>query len=527
MLRPARPLRQGGTRAGSRAWAIHAGVFPAALALTLIAWGPALDGWFLLDDYRWVMPSDRSFDVLRSFVSTWGHGVAYRPIMRVSFLADLEAFGWNAWAWHLHNLVLHAVNVTLLWSLIRAATSSWPLAAAIAALFAVSPLGHENIAWISGRTHLLGVTFLLISANLLLRTAFAGESDKTDAADEAGESRLLTWGGLAAFVAAMATYEPMMVLPLVALITVMCFPSARALRPILLLFAVLVAFAAIRFVMLRGQLGTVGPRSPWMFYEPIRWWIAIFVMPGDMMRTFVPLVVIAAFAASWLLMRMQPSLTPPAAKRVHVWLALVALAIFLPFSTSIGIPDRFLYLVQVPGIAAVVLLLWLIARTSRIGEIAAAAIVVTLIAAGIAGSRQAARDWASAGAIVRAVATELKRLYPVLPEGVDVVIDGVPLRVGRADVYVLYTREAVLQAYSDDLDRSLALDPNRRPDRHDIRVFFAEDLRSPGSYHVRSAAPALDPHRPARRFHFDLDTLTLAELPALSGEQAHDAPSIR
>src|SRR5215470_4083838 len=106
MLRPARPLRQGGARAGSRALADHAGVFAAALVLTLLAWGPALDGWFLLDDYRWLLPSGRSHDVLRSFVSTWGHGVAYRPIMRVSFSLDFAAFGWHAWAWHLHNLVV-------------------------------------------------------------------------------------------------------------------------------------------------------------------------------------------------------------------------------------------------------------------------------------------------------------------------------------------------------------------------------------------------------------------------------------
>jgi len=176
----------------------------------------------------------------------------------------------------------------------------------------------------------------------------------------------------------------------------------------------------------------------------------------------------------------------------------------------------------VTGIAAVVLLLWLIARMSRVGAIASTAIVLTLIAAGVAGSRQAARDWASAGAIVRTVATGLKRLYPVWPEGVDVVLDGVPHRIGRADVYVLYTREAVLQAY-------VGPDGRRDGRNHiDTRVFFAEDLRSPESYHARSAAPALDPHRPARHFHFDLDTLTLAELPALAGEQAHDdAPSVR
>lgn len=505
-----------------RSLAIHAGVFSAALALTLIAWGPALDGWFLLDDYRWVLPSDRSYDVLRSFVSTWGHGVAYRPVMRVSFWADLQAFGWNAWAWHLHNLVVHAVNVTLLWSLIRTATSMPTPAFAVAALFAVSPLGHENIAWISGRTHLLGAMFLLLGANLLLRAALASGADESSAASV--DSRRLKWGGIAAFIVAMATYEPMMVFPLVAAITAWCFPSiapisstapgarrqADTTRTIAVLFAALIGFVAIRFVMLRGQIGTVGPTSPWAFYEATRAWIVMFAMPGHLTRTVVPLALIAAFAGSWLLLRWRPSLAPPSAGRLHVWLALATLAIFLPFSTTIGMADRFLYLVQVMGIAVVVLLLWLIARTSRAGAIVATAIVLALIAAGVTDSRRAAREWASAGAIVRAIAQELKRLYPVWPEGEDIVLGGVPLQIGRADVYVLYVRESVLHAYD-------------RGGHRETRVFFAEDLQSPEPSHARSARPPID--RPVRRFHFDPDTLTLAELPANAGEQAHDAPS--
>jgi hypothetical protein len=523
MLRPARPLRQGGARAGSRALADHTSAFAAALVLTLLAWGPALDGWFLLDDYRWLLPSERSHDVLRSFVSTWGHGVAYRPVMRVSFSLDLAAFGWNAWAWHLHNLVVHALNVTLLWSLIRAATSRPIPALAIAALFAVSPLGHENIAWISGRTHLTGVMFFLISANLLLRAAQAHDADAS--------RPLLSWGA-AVFVAAMATYEPMMVLPLVVLVTVWCFPSLVAAprdwmgRLLVLLFAVLTAFVVIRFVILRGQFGTVGLTSPWMFYEPIRWWIATYVMHGNMARTIVPLAAIAAFAGSWLILRWRPSLAPPAASRLHAWFALTALAIFLPFSTTIGIADRFLYLVQVIGIAAVVLLFWLISRMPRMSRapVVTTALTTTIVSmlifAGVAESRRAAREWATAGTIVRAVAMELKRLYPILPAGVDVVFDGVPRSIGRADVHVLYTREAVLQSYAHDGRQG-----GEGQDRRDIRVFFAEDLRSPESYHVRSAGHVLD--RPARHFHFDLDTMTLAELPALVPEQTHDAPSSR
>jgi hypothetical protein len=483
----------------------------AALALTLIAWGPALDGWFLLDDYRWVLPSDRRFDVLRSFVSTWGHGVAYRPIMRVSFFADLQAFGWDARGWHLHNLVLHAVNVTLLCTLIRAATSRWTPALGIAALFAVSPLGHENIAWISGRTHLLGVTFFLISANLLLRSVLAPGRLATNPAALGARD----WWAAAFFAAAMATYEPMMVLPLVAVTAALCFPSLPAIPPaavtrrIALLFAVLIGFLAIRFVMLRGRAGTVGDTSPWLFYEPIRWYVTTFVMHGRVLRTVVPLTVIAAFAGSWLLLRWRPSLAPPSAAGLPVWLALAALAIFLPFITTVGIADRFFYLVQVTGIAVVVLLLWLIARMSRAGAILAVAVTLILMTAGVADSRQAARDWTSAGTIARAIATELKRLYPVWPEGVDVVLDGVPRQIGRASIHVLYARESVLQHY----------------DRHEARVFFAEDLRSPGSYHVRSAAPARGP-RPAKYFHFDLESLTLMELPASEGE-AHDAPASR
>jgi hypothetical protein len=176
--------------------------------------------------------------------------------------------------------------------------------------------------------------------------------------------------------------------------------------------------------------------------------------------------------------------------------------IFLPFSNTIGMADRFFYLFQVIGIAAVVFLLWLIGRTSRAGAIAATVTVLVLIAAGAIESRRAAREWASAGAVVRAVAQELKRLYPVWPEGVDIVLDGIPHQIGRADVYVLYVRESVLQAYDHGK-------------RRDTRVFFAEDLRSPAPYHARSARPPLD--RPARHFHFDLDTLTLAEVAGRCG----------
>jgi hypothetical protein len=82
---------------------------------------------------------------------------------------------------------------------------------------------------------------------------------------------------------------------------------------------------------------------------------------------------------------------------------------------------------------------------------------------------------------------------------VDAVFEGVPRMIGRAPVYVLYTREAVLHGYPDL--RTL-----------DARVYFADELAaSPELRRQRGA-------RPARYFHFDLETLRLTEPAAADRE---------
>jgi hypothetical protein len=493
MIRPARPHL-------SRELAVHGGMFGGALALTLIAWWPATHGWFLLDDYRWLLPSDRRFDVPRSFISTWGHGYAYRPLMRLSFLADLQVFAWDARGWHLHNLTLHAVNATLLFSLIRAATSLWLPAVATAALFAVSPAGHENVAWISGRTYVLGGCFFLLSANLLLRSVQAPDTH------DARLGARLFWSGVAAFVAAMASYEPTMVLPLVAWATVRCFPSLIAAPPATVsrrlrdLFLVLVVFAVCRVILLRGHAGDVGGWSALWIVEPIRYYVTVYVLNGHIARTIVPIVVIAALVASAFLTRSAS--VPASARRLPLFLAIAAFLLFLPFINVAGVADRFFYLVQIPAIAAIVLLLWLIGRASRAGAVIATAAALVLTIAGATDCRQAAREWTAAGTIARSVADDLQRMYPTWPSGTDLVVDTLPRQIGRASIYVLYTKESMLQHQP-------------RPVTIDARVYFGEEL---------AASPALRAargERPAKYFRFDARTYGLTELSAMEWEMVH------
>ena len=479
MISPVRPQRP-------RELAVHGAMLGGALALTMIAWWPAVHGWFLLDDYRWLLPSDRRFDVPRAFISTWGHGYAYRPLMRLSFFADLQIFGWDARGWHLHNLLLHALNATLLFSLIRAATDAWLPALAIAALFAVSPAGHENIAWISGRTFLLGGFFFLLSANLLLRSM-------TTADTRDGER--FFWWGVAAFVAAMASYEPTMVLPLLAFVTVRSFPSlmiaprdvvSRRLRD---LFLVLILFGVGRVVLLRGHLGDVGGWSALWLYQPIRYYVTYYVLTGHTARIIVPIAVLAALVGSTLLMR---------SARLPLYLAITAFVLFLPFVNVVGVADRFFYLMQIAAIAAIVVLFW------RIGTVTVITVTLVLTIAGAADCRQAAREWTEAGTIARSVAADLHRMYPTWPTGTDIVVDTLPRQIGRGSIYVLYTKESMLQRQ-----------PN--PVTIDARVYFGEEL---------AASPALRAARdgrPAKYFRFDARTYGLTELSASEWETVHAA----
>jgi len=101
----------------------------------LLAHREALDAWFAADDFLWLEIS--TFDsVLASFVGPWGHGAAYRPLSRLSFLIDYALFGLDARPWHAHSLLNHAGTATLLGWLVLRVSGERALALAVAVIFA-------------------------------------------------------------------------------------------------------------------------------------------------------------------------------------------------------------------------------------------------------------------------------------------------------------------------------------------------------------------------------------------------------
>ncbi|MEI6207185.1 MAG: tetratricopeptide repeat protein [Desulfuromonadales bacterium] len=97
-----------------------------------------------------------------------GGGDYYRPLTFVSFILDVNLFGYSAPAFHIVNLTFHTANALLVYYLTHLLISDEPTgnnrAPFIAALlFALHPVNTEAVMWIAARTDLLCCFFFLLA----------------------------------------------------------------------------------------------------------------------------------------------------------------------------------------------------------------------------------------------------------------------------------------------------------------------------------------------------------------------------
>jgi tetratricopeptide (TPR) repeat protein len=91
----------------------------------------------------------------------------YYPLVFTSFWIEFRFAGLNAELYHWDNIILHGMNVILLWCILRhlAVPGAW-LAAAI---FALHPVHVESVAWITERKNMLSGFFYLSALLAYLR----------------------------------------------------------------------------------------------------------------------------------------------------------------------------------------------------------------------------------------------------------------------------------------------------------------------------------------------------------------------
>ena len=96
----------------------------------------------------------------------------WHPLTMLSHMLDVQLFGLNPAGHHLDSVVLHALNVVLVFLFFRTATGQIARSAVVAGLFAVLPLNVEAVAWIADRKAPLSMAFLLLA--LLAYLSYAG-----------------------------------------------------------------------------------------------------------------------------------------------------------------------------------------------------------------------------------------------------------------------------------------------------------------------------------------------------------------
>ena len=96
-----------------------------------------------------------------SFTSLYASN--WHPLTWLSHALDCQMFGLDAGRHHETNLLLHVINVMLLFWVLWKATGYAGRSAMVAALFALHPINVESVAWIAERKNLLSMMFFLLA----------------------------------------------------------------------------------------------------------------------------------------------------------------------------------------------------------------------------------------------------------------------------------------------------------------------------------------------------------------------------
>ncbi len=210
----------------------------AVVVLTMACFLPAVSGSFLNWDDNVNFQENPAFrgsgsDQVRSALTStrFGH---YIPLTRLSWSLNYALGGMDPWGYHLLNVLLHAGNALVFYSVARrllAAAGSGGVqdartrpdlcvAAAVAALaFGLHPLRAEPVAWITGRADVLCGGFVLLATWTYLKAV--------DGADRA-RPRFMAMTGLA-LAAAILSKGAALPLPL-ALLLLDVYPLRRLTR---------------------------------------------------------------------------------------------------------------------------------------------------------------------------------------------------------------------------------------------------------------------------------------------------------
>jgi tetratricopeptide (TPR) repeat protein len=252
----------------------------AAAVLGFALFLPSLGGGFLYDDAH-VVVGNRAIRDLSRLGTVLSYEPA-RPLLNLSWAFSYAAGGLDPWHWHLVNVALHAADAALVASLFlwmagrRGLTEARRAAMIGAALFAVTPMACETVAYVSSRSTALASLFSLAA----IRVALPGL--------ESGSRRRLA-AAVGLLLLGLATKEEAAAVPLLLLLLdwiVLSGGSFASLRSRLARHAPFLAVLALGFA---GRRAVTGQWLPAPVMDRARYvFTQLAELPGYVLRAAVP-----------------------------------------------------------------------------------------------------------------------------------------------------------------------------------------------------------------------------------------------
>jgi Flp pilus assembly protein TadD len=147
-------------------------VLGAAVLLAGLVYVNALDNPFVYDDRRLIV-ENRSLRPPLDLYAVVVHE-ATRPVVNLSYAIDRALWGRQPFGFHLSSVLLHMLNVALLFGLVRRETGRALAAFIAASIFAVHPMMTQSVGYISGRADVLCATFFLLALAAARRWMLGG-----------------------------------------------------------------------------------------------------------------------------------------------------------------------------------------------------------------------------------------------------------------------------------------------------------------------------------------------------------------
>ncbi len=422
----------------------------APLLLTAIVLLPALRIGFVNDDLTVVTYAftDWKPDPAKLATKQEVVDLYYRPLVDLTFGIDYFFWGLDPVGYRLTNLLIHLLNVWLVYGLARRLIGEGAVPGLAAAIFGLLPVHETSIYWIPGRTDMLCASFYLGAIHLLLIHL-------------RDRNRLALIGSLVAALCAMLSKEMAMSLPLTAMLTTAWLLHGsgervgigRLLRIGLPYLVVVLGVFVARIILLENNIlsmpqGLHANAGPLNIARNIATYIGLLVIPTGhyslerLLSAYpgpiVAVALLAIVAACVMLWRTRTKAAPAIFSLLWILLTLI------PVSRL-----AMRWYLYIPSVGFSLGLGWLLGRAT-VRRRAAAGIAGAVLLLYAVVMVESALDWTEAGRVSEKLIDDLKAAKPS-SRGRDTIVFANTLgKIGTVPVFHLGMEKTLRRAYGND-----------------------------------------------------------------------------